>query len=368
MKIILLIPILVSLLMISTFADAQVLRTHSVSASGEVFSVDIPVVGNISAKMKYDLDFEIIKPNKIQAGSSDYVSLSPKQGVLTTSFYHNGDYQDSISKNIPLGSSNTMNIPGTIVGQIFGEPTLFVLPQVSGPGSTTISQAIEINSMTTQRFKINTNSQIGSSDSITVSFPMAVAINFGGKINLYVTDYTIVEDRLGVEIKPIISEKIPLEKFVNSKISVDVKDGSKIGYVKIFPKLTDSSGSQINSQSISISVDGMYKTKIRSNQWSSDIYTNSGTHNIKAEFPQTTSSYNKAIIYKESSDTESFTAKSPPKQSSSSSHSSSSSRTSGLSCGSGTHVEGNQCVGDGSFDGIIWFFEDLIKQINNSWK
>jgi hypothetical protein len=340
----------VSLLLIPMFADAQSYRTHSVSASGEIFSIDIPVVGTIRAIMEYDLDFEVIKPNKIQAGKSDQISLSPKRGVLTTSFYHNGDFIDSISKDLSLGSTSTMNIPGTVVGQVFGTPTLFVLPQVSGPASMSISDTVEINTMTTQRFTINTSSNIGNSDSISVSFPMAIAINFGGKINLYITDYTIVEDRIGVEIKPVISEKISLEKFVNTNMSIDVKDGTKVGYAKVFPKVTDSSGRNISSNSISLYVDGVYKSKISSNQWSQDIYSKSGTHNFKAEFPQTTSSSNKAIIYKQSTDVTSFTVKSPPKQTSSPTTSSLAKNT-GLTCGEGTHEDNGQCVADEMFGG-----------------
>ena len=60
MNFLLFIPVIVFLLMIPTFVDGQILKTHSVSVSEEVFSVDIPVVGTISAVMKYDLDFEII--------------------------------------------------------------------------------------------------------------------------------------------------------------------------------------------------------------------------------------------------------------------------------------------------------------------
>jgi len=351
MKILLIIPIIVGLLMIPIFAEGQIVRTHSVSASEEMFSVDIPIVGTISAKMKYDLDFEIIKPNKIQAGGSDYISLSPKRGTLTTSFYLNGNFQESIVKDIPLGSTTTMPIPGTFVGQIFAKPTLVVAPQVSGPGSTSITKYVEINSMTTERFLINVNNQIGNSDSITVSFPMGIILNFGGKINLYITDYTILEEQLGIEIKPTISEKIPLEKFVNTNTSIDVKDGSKIGYIKINPKVTDSSGRQITSQSISIFIDGMYKTKIRTNQWSQDIYTKSGTHNIEAEFPQTTSSSNKAIIYKNSIDVESFTVKSPPPKQTSTQTTTPSSSGKGLTCGSGTYEKNGQCVSDGMFGG-----------------
>jgi len=354
MNFLLFIPVIVFLLMIPTFVDGQILKTHSVSVSEEVFSVDIPVVGTISAVMKYDLDFEIIKPNKIQSGQSDYISLSPKRGTLTTSFYHNGNYQESITRDIPLGTTNTMPIPGTFVGQIFVKPTLVVLPQISGPGSTTITKPAEINSMTTQRFTISTNNQIGSYDSITVSFPMGVILNFGGKINLYITEYTILEEKLGIEIKSIISEKILLEKFITTNLSISVKDGSKIGYVKVNPTVTDSSGSQITSQSISINVDGMYKTKISSNQWSQDIYTKSGTHNIAAEFPQTTSSSNKAIIYKKSNDMEKFTVKSPPpKQTSSSSYSPNSSKNSNLTCGTGTHEENDQCISDDMFGGCL---------------
>jgi len=338
--------------MIPVSIEGQTYRNHSLSASGEVFSVDIPLVGTISAVMKYDLDFEIIKPSKIQAGKSDQILLSPKQGKLTTSFYLNGNLEGSVTKDIPLGSTNAFTIPSTFVGQIFAKPTLLVFPQVSGPASTPIREAIEINSMTTQRFTINTQSEIGSFDSITVSFPMAVVINYGGKINFYVTDYTILEDRLTVEIKPMINEKIPLEKFVNTNLSMNIRDGSKIGYINVNPKVTDSSGRQITSNSISIYVDGAYKIKIKTNSWSQDIYTKSGSHNIKAEFPQTTSTNNKAIIYKSSSDLKSFTVKSPPpKQTSSSSPSTNPSRSNDLTCGKGTHEEKGQCVSDGLFGG-----------------
>jgi len=345
MKFLIFISVILSLLVIPIVIEVQASQTHSVTASEEIFTIDIPVVGTISAIMKYDLDFEVISPNKIQSGKSDQISLSPKRGVLTTSFYHDGNFIDSISKDLNLGSTTTMNIPGTIVGEIFGTPTLFVLPQVSGPARMSISEALEINTMTTQRFTVSANNEISNSDSISISFPMAIAINFGGKINLYITDYTILEDKILVQIKPTISEKIPLEKFVNTNMSIDVKDGSKVGFVKVFPKVTDSSGKNISFNSISLYIDGVYKTKISSNQWSQDIYSKSGTHNFESEFSQTTSSNNKAIIYKKSTDVTSFTVKSPPPKQTSST-TSHSTENSGLSCGDGTHEENNKCVRD----------------------
>jgi len=92
-------------------------------------------------------------------------------------------------------------------------------------------------------------------------------------------------------------------------LSLQVQDSSSQGYIKVEPTLTYDSGSKLSNNNVSIYVDGNYKTKVSSNQWSSNIYAGSGSHTIKASVIEMTSSTNNLIKYKASSDTKTFFVK-----------------------------------------------------------
>jgi len=317
-------------------ADAQTYRTHSISVSNNVYSLKIPLVGTLTIFMNYSLDFEVSKPSFIEAGKTERISLSPRSGVLTTTFFLNGDVITTIQRELPLGSKTTIPIPGTFgVGEVFGRPTLVTVLGVKGPASP--SDYVRLDSMSTIDFPIRVNNEIGSYNSVTVFFPMRVDLSIGGNLNLILTNIPITATTISTDVDSVITETIPLRKYYTTTTSLQVKDASRAGSIQVYPTVTASSGQSISSSNISIYVDGEYKRKVNAKSWSSEIHTGSGQHNIEAKFPETKSSSNNAIIYKSSSIFQSFSVKYPPKSISTQSSPSQSSER-GLTCGSGTRV------------------------------
>ena len=298
--------------------------------------------------MDYSLDFEVRKPSFIEAGKTETITLSPRGGVLTTTFFLNNDMVKTIQRDLPLGSKVTMSIPYTFVGEIFGRPTLLVGLAVMGPASP--SDYVRVDSMSAINFPVRVNNEIGSSSSVTVFFPMRIDLSIGGAINLIFEDIPIVSTTIPITVDSEITETIPLRKYYTTSTSLQIKDASRAGSIQVYPTVTASSGQSISSSNISIYVDGEYKRNVNTKSWSSEIHTGSGQHNIEAKFPETKSTSNNAIIYKSSSKFQSFNVKYPPKPTSTQSSPSQSSER-GLTCGSGTHEENGKCVADGLFGG-----------------
>jgi len=78
--------------------------------------------------------------------------------------------------------------------------------------------------------------------------------------------------------------------YYDTRLSLTISDGSSQGHIKVLPTLTYGSGSKLGTSDISIYVDGNYKTKVSSNQWSSNIFAGSGSHTIKASVSELTDS------------------------------------------------------------------------------
>jgi hypothetical protein len=89
----------------------------------------------------------------------------------------------------------------------------------------------------------------------------------------------------------------------NTNLSLQIRDGSSIGYIQIYPTLTYDSGNMLSTSSIAINVDGTNKGTVSSNQWSSDIYVGAGSHTILSSFSQSTDNKDSSIIYNSASDT-----------------------------------------------------------------
>ncbi len=114
---------------------------------------------------------------------------------------------------------------------------------------------------------------------------------------------------IGTQIlHPITPPKII---YHDTNLSLQLTDGTSQGYAKVKPTLTYGSGNALTSD-VSIYVDGTYKTKVTSNQWSSNIYTGSGSHTIKASITELTDTVNTSIKYRASSDTENYLGKVTP--------------------------------------------------------
>ena len=124
-------------------------------------------------------------------------------------------------------------------------------------------------------------------------------------ITMYVEEQDLYKSNGGTVSSSISPPKIT---YYDTKLSLQLTDGTSQGYVKVKPTLTYGSGNALTSD-VSIYVDGTYKTKVTSNQWSSNIYAGSGSHTIKASITELTSNTNTSIKYRASSDTENYLGK-----------------------------------------------------------
>ncbi len=344
-------------------ADAQTSKTHSIVVSSNTSTVKIPLVGTLTIVMKYSIDFDVRKPSIIEAGTTEKITLSPRNGVLTSTFYLDGKLLASIPQNLPLGSNSKFTVPSTLgLGEVYASPSLVVGMGVKGPSSA--SDYVYLNSMSSIDFPIRVYNEIGNSNSVTVNFPMRFDLKVGGNINLVLTNIPIASKTIPIEVSTKIYETIPLRKYYTTSTSLEVKDAFQAGYIQVYPTVRASSGELVSSSNLSVYADGQYKGKVRANSWSQEIYTGSGQKFVEIKFPATTSTSNSAIIYKDSEAFQSFIVKSPPPKLTSSQSSNkmiASAQSSGLQCGPGTHQDNEMCVPD-NMD-ILKFFEDIPKQI-----
>ncbi len=94
--------------------------------------------------------------------------------------------------------------------------------------------------------------------------------------------------------------------YYDTSLSLRVADGSSQGNIKVYPELTYGSGDPLSTSDVEIFVDGNYKTKLSSNQWSNDIWAGSGSHTIKASVAESYDSSDSSIKFKAVSYTETF--------------------------------------------------------------
>jgi len=98
---------------------------------------------------------------------------------------------------------------------------------------------------------------------------------------------------LALQVFPKPSPPPPKPTYHSTILSLQVTDGSSQGYIKVLPTLTYGSGSKLPAD-VLIYVDGNYETTVSSNQLTT-IFTNTGSHIIKASFLETTSSSGSSI-------------------------------------------------------------------------
>ena len=93
----------------------------------------------------------------------------------------------------------------------------------------------------------------------------------------------------------------PKLTYHNTFLSLQVRDSSSQGYIQVKPTLIYGSSNTLSTTDISIFVDGNYKTKVSSNQWSHDIKVGDDSHTIKASVAAWTDKYDSLIKYRASS-------------------------------------------------------------------
>jgi len=87
--------------------------------------------------------------------------------------------------------------------------------------------------------------------------------------------------------------------YIDTRLSLDYKESANKGYVSVYTTLTTNSGN-LQSDIISILVDGQFKTHVSTEIWSSDILIGFGTHTIEAVYPLTSDLKDSSTIYKNS--------------------------------------------------------------------
>lgn len=348
--------ILIIPLLPTSFAATQS-KTTSASAL-----IDLDPLG---IRADYSINFDIIAPSEIEAGDTVEIIVIPKSGVVTTDVTLSGDRIGKFPTNMELGAQESVEIPGGYGVGVFVQSNAHMQPLVSGPAQIISSnQLLFFNSMSAKTFQVSINNNIENSNSITIKLPVIISTELGANLNLLLIKQNLASETFQLDTYPEISLKIPLKKVYSTNLSLEVKDGTCSGCIKVKPNLTYDGDQRLHANNIVISVDGSSsQSGLTSNQWSWDFSPGIGQHTVKADFYGQKSSSNSAISYTSSSDSESFTVKKKITNTSTTTHSSSQDT---LRCGSGTYEKNDECIAAGPFDGLVWFFEDLFKQFNFS--
>ena len=345
-------------------AEGYVTKTYSTSASTDAFSL-----GPVTIKLDYTMNYQVERPSEIIAGSTDTIQISPTNGYIDISLVYKNKQYGPVTQEITYGMEKNLNVPYIPV-KLYIKPMGIIAPAVSGPAQMS-SQYITFETMAGKRIPITVNNEIGNYDSVQVQIFTGASVEIGGKVEIFGFGPDLGSKIFSVETLPVISEIIPIKKYYDTYLSLDVKDGSKYEYVKVKPNLSLSSGQSIPSGlSVQLKVDGATKTNLAPNVWSNDIFTGSGSHNFQASFSETYDKYNKAKIYKSSSSNlNSFLVKAPPpipKQTEQPQKSFLAvAEDSKLKCGTGTHEENGYCVADNTGDD---FFSSVLKGIEGFFK
>ena len=198
-------------------------------------------------------------------------------------------------------SGETIVITGEVKDPKSGIPVSII---VYAPNNTLVSIA-QINVGADKKFgtKITTGGSLWNAYGT-----YKIKAQYGSSANAIETSFYF-GGTTNTGVIPQIPVTQPKITYHNTFLSLQVQDGTSQGYIKVKPTLTYGSGGKLSSSNISIYVDGNYKTKVTSNQWSSNIFAGSGSHTIKASIPELTSSTNNLIKYRASSDTETFFVK-----------------------------------------------------------
>lgn len=304
-------------------------------------------LGPLDIEADYEVGFNIIAPFEIRAGDTVDITVIPTYGKVTPKISLSGKNIGSFPTNMNLGQEVRFGIPGGHGVGLFANTVDYVQPLVKGPAEIIYSKPVlTYDSMIAKSFKVSVNENIGNYDSITIELPSRMITTYGADIDLIITKEHLTSNSVQFGMS-MTSLKIPLKKTYDTDLSLTVKDGTCTGCIQVKPTLTYDGSQTLHSTKIIVYVDGkMSQSGLTSNQWSWNFSPGTGSHVIKAEYLGDQSSSNKAISYASSSDSESFTVKTPTN-----SQSSSQKTQNSLKCGPKTHEENGLCVPDNLFGG-----------------
>ena len=292
--------LITSLLILQNDAFAQMsLKSFPVKGNDVIYSQSIPFAGDFSINVEYSTMIEAHVPDSVAAGKSFEVIIIPNSGVLTASFLDNKKLEKT-QVPLSLGIEKTLEIPESMIGEVFVLPKMTIVPKIQGPAHI-IPESLSFDSENVGKFQIFTNENIGTYDSVTVQLDPIINLKNSGIINLSLVKIPIGEQISSISTAPKILIDIPLQKFVQTNLHLQLSDGDTPGSFKIKPNLTDENDQLIYlpSNSVEIFVNGIPQLKINPNEWSNDFLT-PGKYNIQARFVETKDPQNKAITYSSS--------------------------------------------------------------------
>jgi len=271
------------------FADA-VTNTQTVTASSSI------PLGPIDLLVDYSLELDVSTPSEVTAGNSDKITVSPRTGQLLFSIMVEGKRLGPFPYDMILGTKTDID-SGIPLITLFAKPVISIRPQVTGPAQIS-PQYVVMDSMTSKEFSVYVKDDIGNYDSVNIHFPVNLNVEVGATVGaLFLTqDFSEI---LTIPMNPTFSESFDIKKYYDTDLSLQVREGSSPGSINVNPTLSYDGGNSLPS-SVSINVDGVYNTKVDSNQWSSDIQVDGGPHNVQAFFSETIDPSNRAIIYQSS--------------------------------------------------------------------
>lgn len=269
------------------FANAAT-NIHTVTASSSI------PLGPLDLLVDYTLELDISTPSEVTAGNSDKITVSPRTGQLLFSIMVEGQQYGPFPFDMILGTKTDIDV-GIPLITLFAKPIISIQPQVTGPAQI-LPQSVTIDSMTSKEFTVYVDDTIGNHDSVSIYFPVNLDVEVGATVGIsFLTkDFS---KTLTIPMNPIFSESFDIKKYYDTDLSLQVREGP--GLINVNPTLSYDGGNSLSS-SVSINVDGVYKTKVDSNQWSSNIQVDGGPHNVQAFFSEMIDPSNRAIIYQSS--------------------------------------------------------------------
>ena len=271
------------------FADAAT-NTQTVTASSSI------PLGPLNLMVDYTLELDVSTPSEVIAGNSDKITVSPRTGQLLFTITYGGSQIGPLPYDMILGKKTDIDL-GLVVVKLFAKPTISIQPQVTGPADISPKRVL-MDSMTSKEFTVYVHDNIRNHDLVSIHFPVNLNVEVGATFGISILTKDISKT-LTIPMNPIFSESFDIKKYYDTNLSLEGLKGSSPGSINVNPTLSYDGGNPLPA-SISINVDGVYKTKVDSNQWSSDIQVGGGKHNVQAFFSKMTDPSNRAIIYQSS--------------------------------------------------------------------
>ena len=271
------------------FANAAT-NLHTVTASSSI------PLGPLDLLVDYTLELDVSTPSEVTAGNSDKITVSPRTGQLLFSIMVEGQQYGPFPFDMILGTKTDIDV-GIPLITLFVKPVISIQPHVTGPAQIS-PQYVMMDSMTPKEFSVYVEDDIGSYDSVSIKFPVNLNVEVGATVGiLFLTED--FSKTLTIPMNPPFSESFDIKNYYDTDLSLQVRVGSSPDSINVNPTLSYDGGNLLSS-SVSINVDGVYKTKVDSNQWSNNIQVGGGKHNVQAFFSKMTDPSNRAIIYQSS--------------------------------------------------------------------